>query len=136
MVATIESLGDLRGKRVLVRADFNVPLDGQTITDDGRIRAALPGINQLRDGGAKVVVMAHLGRPKGEPKPEYSLAPVAARLSELLGADVAFAADTVGDSAQSVVAGLADGSVALLENLRFNKGETSKDDAERGSFAE
>lgn len=136
MVATIDGLGDLRGKRVLVRADFNVPLDGQTITDDGRIRAALPGINQLRDAGAKVVVMAHLGRPKGQVKPEYSLAPVAARLSELLGADVAFAADTVGDSAQSVVAALADGDVALLENLRFDAGETSKDDVERGAFAD
>lgn len=136
VVATIDSLGDLRGKRVLVRADFNVPLDGQTITDDGRIRAALPGITQLRDAGAKVVVMAHLGRPKGEPKPEYSLAPVATRLSELLGADVAFAADTVGESASSTVAGLADGDVALLENLRFNAGETSKDDGERGAFAD
>lgn len=136
MVATIDSLGDLRGKRVLVRADFNVPLDGQTITDDGRIRAALPGITRLRDAGAKVVVMAHLGRPKGEPKPEYSLAPVAARLGELLGADVAFAADTVGPSAQATVAGLADGDVALLENLRFNAGETSKDDAARGAFAD
>lgn len=136
MVATIDSLGDLRGKRVLVRADFNVPLDGQTITDDGRIRAALPGIIRLRDAGARVVVMAHLGRPKGEPKPEYSLAPVAARLGELLGADVAFAADTVGPSAQATVAGLADGDVALLENLRFNAGETSKDDAARGAFAD
>ena len=136
MVATIDGLGDLQGKRVLVRADFNVPLDGQTITDDGRIRAALPGITTLRDAGAKVVVMAHLGRPKGEPKPEYSLAPVAARLSELLGADVAFASDTVGESAAGVVAGLGDGEVALLENLRFNPGETSKDDAERGAFAD
>jgi len=136
VVATIDGLGDLQGKRVLVRADFNVPLDGQTITDDGRIRAALPGITTLRDAGAKVVVMAHLGRPKGEPKPEYSLAPVAARLSELLGADVAFASDTVGESAAGVVAGLGDGEVALLENLRFNPGETSKDDAERGAFAD
>ena len=136
MVATIDGLGDLQGKRVLVRADFNVPLDGQTITDDGRIRAALPGITTLRDAGAKVVVMAHLGRPKGEPKPEYSLAPVAARLSELLGADVAFASDTVGESAAGVVAGLGDGEVALLENLRFNPGETSKDDGERGAFAD
>ena len=136
MVATIESLGDLRGTRVLVRADFNVPLDGQTITDDGRIRAALPGIGQLRDAGAKVIVMADLGRPKGSPMPEYSLAPVAARLAELLGADVAFAADTVGDSAKEIVAGMSDGDVALLENLRFNKGEASKDDAERGAFAD
>jgi phosphoglycerate kinase len=136
VVATIDGLGDLQGKRVLVRADFNVPLDGQTITDDGRIRAALPGITTLRDAGAKVIVMAHLGRPKGEPKPEYSLAPVAARLGELLGTDVAFASDTVGASASGVVAGLGDGEVALLENLRFNAGETSKDDAERGAFAD
>jgi phosphoglycerate kinase len=136
VVATIDGLGDLQGKRVLVRADFNVPLDGQTITDDGRIRAALPGITTLRDAGAKVIVMAHLGRPKGEPKPEYSLAPVAARLGELLGTDVAFASDTVGESALGVVADLGDGDVALLENLRFNAGETSKDDAERGAFAD
>lgn len=136
MVATIDGLGDLQGKRVLVRADFNVPLDGATITDDGRIRAALPGITTLRDAGAKVIVMAHLGRPKGEPKPEYSLAPVAARLGELLGTDVVFASDTVGESAHGVVAGLANGDVALLENLRFNAGETSKDDAERGAFAD
>ena len=136
MVATIDSLGDLRGKRVLVRADFNVPLDGDSITDDGRIRAALPGITELQAAGAKVVVMAHLGRPRGQPNPEYSLAPVAARLGELLGADVAFAGDTVGASAQGVVDGLADGQVALLENLRFNPGETSKDDAERGAFAD
>jgi len=136
VVATIDSLGDLRGKRVLVRADFNVPLDGDSITDDGRIRAALPGITELQAAGAKVVVMAHLGRPRGQPNPEYSLAPVAARLGELLGADVAFAGDTVGASAQGVVDGLADGQVALLENLRFNPGETSKDDAERGAFAD
>jgi phosphoglycerate kinase len=136
VVATIDGLGDLQGKRVLVRADFNVPLDGQTITDDGRIRAALPGITTLRDAGAKVVVMAHLGRPKGEPKPEYSLAPVAARLSELLATEVAFASDTVGESASGVVSSLGDGDVALLENLRFNAGETSKDDAERGAFAD
>jgi phosphoglycerate kinase len=136
VVATIDSLGDLRGKRVLVRADFNVPLDGQTITDDGRIRAALPGITQLREAGAKVIVMAHLGRPKGAPDPKYSVAPVATRLGELLGSDVAFATDTVGESAQAVVAGLGDGDVAVLENLRFNAGETSKDDAERGAFAD
>lgn len=121
---------------MLVRVDFNVPLDGQTITDDGRIRAALPGITQLADAGAQVIVMAHLGRPKGEPNPAYSLAPVAARLGELLGTDVAFAGDTVGESAHAVVSGMADGDVALLENLRFNPGETSKDDAERGAFAD
>ncbi len=136
MVATIDSLGDLRGKRVLVRADFNVPLDGQTITDDGRIRAALPGITQLREAGAKVIVMAHLGRPKGAPDPKYSVAPVATRLGELLGTDVAFATDSVGESAKAVVAALGDGEVAVLENLRFNPGEASKDDAERGAFAD
>jgi len=136
VVATIDGLGDLRGKRVLVRADFNVPLDGQTITDDGRIRAALPGITQLREAGAKVIVMAHLGRPKGAPDPKYSVAPVATRLGELLGTDVAFATDSVGESAKAVVAALGDGEVAVLENLRFNPGEASKDDAERGAFAD
>lgn len=135
MVATIESLGDLRGKRALVRADLNVPLDGQTITDDGRIRASVPTIQRLRDAGARVVVMAHLGRPKGAPDPKYSLAPVATRLSELLGAHVAFATDAVGQSARQTVASLQDGDVALLENLRFNPGEASKDDAERAAFA-
>ncbi|MBG6095976.1 phosphoglycerate kinase [Nocardioides sp. WG-D5] len=123
------------GKRVLVRSDLNVPLEGTTITDDGRIRASVPTIKALADAGAKVVVVAHLGRPKGEPDPAYSLAPVATRLGELLGAEVAFATDTVGDSASSVVGGLADGQVALLENVRFNAGETSKDDIERATFA-
>nr|WP_297416080.1 phosphoglycerate kinase [uncultured Nocardioides sp.] len=132
----IEDLGDLRGKRVLVRSDLNVPLDGSTITDDGRIRASVPTIKKLADAGARVVVIAHLGRPKGEPDEKYSLAPVAKRLGELLGKDVAFATDTVGESASATVAGLADGEVALLENVRFNPGETSKDDAERGAFAD
>jgi phosphoglycerate kinase len=132
----VADLGDLRGKRVLVRSDLNVPLDGSTITDDGRIRASAPTIKQLADAGARVIVMAHLGRPKGAPDPAYSLAPVAARLSELVGSAVAFATDTVGDSAQATVAGLSDGDVALLENVRFNPGETSKDDAERGAFAD
>jgi phosphoglycerate kinase len=132
----IDSLGDLRGKRVLVRSDLNVPLDGSTITDDGRIRASVPTIRSLADAGARVVVTAHLGRPKGEPDPRYSLRPVADRLGELLGADVAFASDTVGDSARSTVEGLEDGRVAVLENVRFNAGETSKDDAERGAFAD
>ncbi|RJS47132.1 phosphoglycerate kinase [Nocardioides cavernaquae] len=135
MTAT-DTLGDVRGKRVLVRSDLNVPLDGTTITDDGRIRASVPTIKALADAGARVVVTAHLGRPKGAPEDRYSLAPVAARLGELLGAPVAFATDTVGESAQGVVAGLADGQVALLENVRFNAGETSKDDAERGAFAD
>jgi phosphoglycerate kinase len=133
---TIDDLGDLRGKRVLVRSDLNVPLDGTTITDDGRIRASVPTIKKLSDAGAKVIVVAHLGRPKGAPEDKYSLRPVVSRLSELLGKDVAFATDTVGDSAKAVVAGLADGDVAILENIRFNKGETSKDDAERGAFAD
>ena len=133
---TLDDLGDVRGKRVLVRSDLNVPLDGTTITDDGRVRASVPTIQALRDRGARVVVCAHLGRPKGSPEARYSLAPVAARLNELLDAPVSFATDTVGDDANNVVDGLEDGDVALLENLRFNPGETSKDDAERGRFAD
>jgi phosphoglycerate kinase len=121
---------------VLVRSDLNVPLDGTRITDDGRVRASVPTIVRLRDAGARVVVVAHLGRPKGAPEPRYSLAPVAERLGELLGAPVAFATDTVGDSATAVVGALGDGDVAVLENLRFNPGETSKDDAVRGAFAD
>jgi phosphoglycerate kinase len=127
------------GRRVLVRADLNVPLrhteESVTVTDDGRIRAVLPTIRALAEAGAHVVVCSHLGRPKGAPDPKYSLAPVAARFSELLGAPVAFATDTVGESADTVTASLAAGEVALLENLRFNAGETSKDDAQRGEFA-
>ncbi|MPZ93688.1 MAG: phosphoglycerate kinase [Propionibacteriales bacterium] len=133
---TIDDLGELRGKRVLVRSDLNVPLDGTTITDDGRIRASVPTVQELRDRGARVVVTAHLGRPEGAPDPAYSLQPVAQRLSELLSAPVAFATDTVGDSAGETVAGLSDGEVAVLENVRFNAGETSKDDGERGAFAD
>ncbi|WP_224766060.1 phosphoglycerate kinase [Nocardioides campestrisoli] len=132
----IETLGDLRGKRVLVRSDLNVPLDGDRITDDGRIRASVPTIRRLSEAGARVVVTAHLGRPKGAPDPAYSLAPVAARLGELLGRPVAFAEDTVGPSARRVVQGLGDGDVALLENVRFNEGETSKDERVRGAFAD
>jgi phosphoglycerate kinase len=124
------------GRRVLVRSDLNVPLDGATIVDDGRIRASVPTIRALAEAGARVVVTAHLGRPKGAPEERYSLAPVATRLGELLGTPVAFASDTVGESATSTVAGLADGDVALLENVRFNPGETSGDDAERGAFAD
>ena len=131
-----QALGDVRGKKVLVRSDLNVPLDGARITDDGRIRASVPTIRELADAGARVVVTAHLGRPQGAPDPAYSLAPVAARLGELLGQDVAFATDTVGDSARSVVDALQDGQVAVLENVRFNAGETSKDEAERGAFAD
>lgn len=133
---TIDDLGDLRGKRVLVRSDFNVPLDGATITDDGRIRAALPTLKKLTDAGAKVVVTAHLGRPKGEPDPKYSLAPVAARLGELLGVPVHLAEDVVGPSAQSTVEALGEGEVALLENIRFDARETSKDDDERAALAQ
>ena len=132
----IDDLGDVRGKRVLVRSDLNVPLEGTVITDDGRIRASVPTIQKLADAGARVVVTAHLGRPKGAPDPQYSLAPVAARLGELLGQDVAFATDTVGDSAKATVGALEDGQVAVLENVRFNEGETSKDDAVRGAFAD
>lgn len=124
------------GKRVFVRADLNVPLDGTTITDDGRIRAVVPTVAKLAEAGARVVVASHLGRPKGAPDPAFSLAPAAARLGELLGAEVAFATDTVGESARATVAGLTDGQVAVVENLRFNAGETSKDDAERGAFAD
>ncbi|MYT95547.1 phosphoglycerate kinase [Streptomyces sp. SID8359] len=124
------------GRRVFVRADLNVPLDGTTITDDGRIRAVLPTVAKLAEAGARVVVASHLGRPKGAPDPAFSLQPAAARLGELLGADVAFATDTVGDSARAAVAGLTDGQVAVVENLRFNAGETSKDDAERAAFAD
>ncbi len=134
--AGIESLGDLTGKRVLVRSDLNVPLDGTTITDDGRIRASVPTIQRLAEAGARVVVTAHLGRPKGAPDPAYTLRPVAERLSELLGRPVAFATDTVGASATETVEALGDGDVALLENVRFNDGETSKDDAVRASFAD
>src|SRR5674476_608679 len=135
-VKTIDTLGDLRGKRVLVRSDFNVPLDGTTITDDGRIRAALPTLKALLDGGARVIVTAHLGRPKGAPEAKYSLAPVARRLQELLAMRVVFATDTVGESARSAATGLGDGQILLLENLRFNPGETSKDDDVRGAFAD
>ncbi len=127
---------DVAGKRVFVRADLNVPLDGTTITDDGRIRAVVPTVKALADAGARVIVASHLGRPKGAPDPAFSLAPAAARLGELLGADVAFADDTVGASAEATVSGLADGGVAVIENLRFNAGETSKDDAERAAFAD
>jgi phosphoglycerate kinase len=133
---TIDDLGDVRGKRVLVRSDLNVPIEDGVIGDDGRIRASVPTIAELAGKGARVIVCAHLGRPKGKPDPAYSLKPVAARLGELLGAEVRFATDTVGDAAKATVGELADGEVALLENLRFNAGETSKDDAERGAFAD
>jgi phosphoglycerate kinase len=134
-VKTTSDLGDLRGKRVLVRSDLNVPLDGSTITDDGRIRASAPTIQGLADAGARVIVCAHLGRPKGSPEAKYSLAPVAKRLGEVLGSDVVFAEDTVGDDAKAKAAALEDGQVLLLENLRFNEGETAKTDEDRAEFA-
>ena len=141
MVTTVDQLSDdlggLQGKRVLVRSDLNVPLDGSTISDDGRIRASVPTIEELRSRGARVVVMAHLGRPKpGQDNSAYSLAPVAKRLGELLGVEVTHADDTVGDAAKAAVEAMGDGDVVLLENVRFNAGETSKDDAERGAFAD
>jgi phosphoglycerate kinase len=132
---TLDSLGNLAGKTVLVRCDLNVPLKDGEITDDGRVRASLPTLNTLLNAGARVVVVSHLGRPKGEPDSQYSLAPVAQRLSELLGKPVVFASDTVGPSAAEAVASLEDSGIALLENLRFNAAETSKDDAERAAFA-
>jgi len=137
----VQNLDDLlsagvRGRCVLVRADLNVPLDGETITDDGRVRASLPTVEKLTGAGARVVVAAHLGRPKGEPDPQFSLRPVARRLGELLGSEVALAGDVVGESARETVAGLGDGQVALLENVRFDPRETSKDDAERGALAD
>jgi phosphoglycerate kinase len=124
------------GRRVLVRSDLNVPLEDGRITDDGRIRASLPTIRRLTGAGARVVLTAHLGRPKGAPDEKYTLRPVADRLGELLGTEVAFAADTAGDAAKAAADGLADGEVALLENVRFEPGETSKDDAERGELAD
>jgi phosphoglycerate kinase len=127
---------EVKGQRVLVRSDLNVPLDGARITDDGRIRASLPLIRSLAERGAKVVVAAHLGRPKGKVDPAFSLAPVAQRLEELLGRPVRLARDVVGPDAKSCVAELDEGGVVLLENVRFEAAETSKDDAERGAFSE
>lgn len=133
---TLDSLGSLVGTRVIVRCDLNVPLRDGQITDDGRVRASLPTLNALIQRGARVVVCSHLGRPDGAPDPKYSLEPVAQRLSELLAKPVAFARDTVGESAREAVAALEDGDVAVLENLRFEPGETSKDATERRAFAE
>ena len=135
MLKTIDSLGDLSGKRVLVRCDFNVPLKDGVITDDGRIRAALPTLQKLLDSGAKVITMAHLGRPKGQVMPEFSLAPVAQRLAELIGVKVTLAQDTTGADAKAKAAALATGEILMLENVRFDPRETSKDDAERAAFA-
>jgi len=138
-VTGLDSL-PVAGRVVLLRADLNVPLDGTTITDDGRIRASLPTINKLRERDARVLIVAHLGRPKGDSYADRaaggpSLAPVAARLSELLGVPVPLAADVAGDSARTIAAGLADGDVAMLENIRFEPAETSKDAAERAELA-
>jgi phosphoglycerate kinase len=132
---------DVAGHVVLLRADLNVPLDGTTITDDGRIRASIPTINTLRERGARVLIAAHLGRPTGADYAERaaggpSLAPVAARLGELLSVPVPLASDVAGDSARAIAAGLADGDVALLENIRFEPAETSKDDAVRAELAD
>jgi phosphoglycerate kinase len=132
---TLDSLGSLTGKRVIVRFDLNVPLKNGQITDDGRVRASLPTLNALVSQGARVVIVSHLGRPNGAVDPQFSLKPVAARLSELVGLSVAFATDTVGESATAAVAALADGDIVVLENLRFNPGETSKADADRLAFA-
>ncbi|WP_176879827.1 phosphoglycerate kinase [Prauserella marina] len=125
------------GRRVLVRSDLNVPLDGDTITDDGRVKAALPTIKKLADAGARVVVTAHLGRPKGAPEDKFSLRPVAKRLGELLGggAEVPLAGDVVGEEAKRVTAALTDGSVAMVENVRFDPRETSKVESERAELA-
>ena len=136
----VKTLDDLlgegvSGRRVLVRADLNVPLDGEKITDDGRVRAALPTIRALAEAGARVIVTAHLGRPKGAPDPAYSLRPVAARLGELLGTEVPLAGDVVGDQAKAAVSALGDGDVVLLENVRFDPRETSKSESERAQLA-
>ncbi|WOP17677.1 phosphoglycerate kinase [Raineyella sp. LH-20] len=133
---SIEDLGDLQGKRVVIRCDLNVPLDGDTITDDGRIRASLPTLTALREAGAKVVVLAHLGRPKGQVNPKYSLAPAAKRMSELLGVAVPLAGDVVGPEAEALVAQMAPGDVVMLENVRYEPGEESKDEAERQALAD
>ena len=132
---TLPDLGDLAGKRVLLRCDFNVPMDNGTITDDGRIRAALPTIQKLLDLGASVLICSHLGRPEGQAIMKFTLAPVSVRLGELLGQTVVFATDTIGDNAKEVAKGLASGSVAVLENLRFAEAETSKDKDIRMEFA-
>ncbi|TDO52097.1 phosphoglycerate kinase [Kribbella sp. VKM Ac-2571] len=136
---TIEDLGDLAGQRVLVRSDLNVPIKDEVIGDDGRIRASLPTLVKLAKAGAKVIVTAHLGRPKGEPNPKYTLAPVAKRLGELLqpeGITVRFASDVTGDAAQTAVQDLDEGEVLLLENVRYDPREESKDEAERGALAD
>ena len=131
----LSELTSLDGKRVIIRCDLNVPLDGKKITDDGRIVASVPTIKHLVEQGAKVIVISHLGRPEGAPDERYSLEPAAVRLGELLGQPVFFATDTVGSEARGVVKALDRGGVVVLENLRFNAGETSKDEQERRDFA-
>ena len=132
----LSELSSLEGKRVVIRCDLNVPLDGKRITDDGRIVASVPTIKYLVEQGAKVIVISHLGRPEGAPDDKYSLEPAADRLSELLGQPVLFAADTVGIQAEAALKVLDKGGVVVLENLRFNPEETSKDEAVRRGFAE
>ena len=132
---TLSDLGDLTGKRVLLRCDFNVPMDNGAISDDGRIRAALPTIKKLLELGASVLICSHLGRPEGQTKSEFSLAPVAVKLGELLGQEVVFATDTIGSQAKNVAGALSAGDVAVLENLRFQEAETSKDPETRMVFA-
>ena len=132
---TLKDLPDIAGQRVILRCDLNVPLDGSRITDDGRIIASVPTIKELLARDAKVIIVSHLGRPDGEVNLKYSLEPVAKRLGELLGQEVAFATDTVGQSAKDAVAALQSGNVLVLENLRFNAGETAKSDDERQAFA-
>lgn len=132
---TLESLGSLQSKTVVVRCDLNVPLTDGVITDDGRIRASLNTIRTLIEAGARVVLISHLGRPKGEPEARFSLQPVATRMAELLGTPVTFVNETVGESATAAREALTDGGVLLLENLRFNAGETSKNADERRKFA-
>ncbi|MFB9730516.1 phosphoglycerate kinase [Ornithinimicrobium kibberense] len=131
-----EQLGGLAGRTVLVRSDLNVPLDGGRITDDGRVRASVPTIEELASAGARVVVTAHLGRPKGAPEARFSLRPVADRLGELLGRPVTFVEETVGPTARAAVEAMSDGDVVVLENLRFNPGETAKADEDRAQFAQ
>ena len=129
MKKSIKDLGDITGKRALIRVDINVPLDAdKNVTDDTRIQAILPTVNYLKDKGAKIILMAHLGRPKGEVNPEFSLAPVAKYLSKVLGEDVLFVSTPVGEGAEKELANLKDGQVALLENIRFYKAEEAKDD--------
>ena len=132
---TISDLGDLAGKRVLVRCDLNVPMHEGVITDDGRIIAALPTIQMLQKLGASVLICSHLGRPDGQANQEFSLAPVAERLGELLNQEVFFASDTVGSDAKGAAKALLPGGVAVLENLRFNEAETAKDPEIRTTFA-